>query len=46
MRGLQIPWLLANPSWLTAWAVKTAMTPYGLGMERMTNQVSWVLTNT
>ena len=24
--GLQIPWLLANPSWLTAWAVKTLMT--------------------
>jgi hypothetical protein len=26
IRGLQIPWLLANPSWLTAWAVKTLMT--------------------
>ena len=25
IRGLQIPWLLANPSWLTAWAVKTWM---------------------
>ncbi len=25
-RDLQSPWLLANPSWLTAWAVKTRIT--------------------
>ena len=30
-RGLQISWLLANPSWLTAWAVKMVMTLSGWG---------------
>jgi hypothetical protein len=29
--GLQSSWLLANPSWLTAWAVKTLMTFIGSG---------------
>ena len=30
-RGLQISWLLANPLWLTAWAVKMVMTLSGWG---------------
>src|SRR5512136_32913 len=39
---LQDSWFLANPWWLTAWAVKRSMS-CGIGDGTVTNQDSWLL---